>query len=261
MISRVPTLQLSVMHKFEFDTVIFNLAEQYKWALRANATSKVFWVLAAEAMYKEPTLPVRALMQDFFFIANSKFTAGYVTDHRQVPYPIPIIPGGINPKHFRNDPEIHKYHHILYYGSARPWKGTQIIENMLKTVKLRALKMEGLNTPQEGMYRLYNQCDMFISAAQCEGFNFPILEAMSCGCPVICTDDGGSRDFVVPGVNAIVVNRNSNDIRKAVITLHKNKSLRRQLRVAGLQTASDPRYKWENVTIQLENALQNFLNK
>lgn len=257
--SVVPVFKLSTLHKHTSDIVIFNLAEQYELALQAQAKKRVFWVLAPEALYKDPVIPIKALQQDFYFISNSKFTVDYIKKHRNVSYEIQIIPGGINPDHFRHDPTIPKTHHILYYGSSRPWKGTAIIEASFGYDDVKARKMEGLNTPQQQMYTLYNSADVFVSACQAEGFNMPILEAMACGTPVICTDDGGNRDFVVPNVNALVAKRSPQDIFCKVKQVLDSKSLQRTLKLSGLKTVMDPQYKWENGVKKLEKILLGLL--
>lgn len=249
--------KLSKIEKFKFDVVIYNLAEQYRIANVVNAAVKVFWVLAPEAMYKDPGVPVAALNQNHFMIANSQFTLNYIKRNaRRLNYEPPIVHGGINPDHFHYDISIPTTHHVLYYGSSRPWKGTNIIETALRGTALKVLKMEGLNTPQTDMFRLYNSCDMFISAGQVEGFNFPILEAMKCGCVVVCTDDGGNKEFVVDGKNAIVVPRHPTHIRQAVLDLSKNKELRKKLRKNGLETANQKKFEWDFVTRRFEKILK-----
>ena len=259
--NKVPIYELSkIVHK-EFDVVIFNLADQYKWALKTKAKKRVFWVLAPEAWYKEPTIAIKSLHQDFLFMANSTFTVGYINSYRKVDYGIPVVPGGINKSHFKYDPNMPKTYHVLYYGSKRPWKGASIIEDALSGFKLKLLKMEGKNTPQHKMYTLYNRCTLFVSAAFREGFSFPQLEAMACGCTVVTTDDGGSNDYVKNGHNAIVVERSISGIRDAVLNLLEDKIMRRKLRIGGLKTASNPKYDWNNVTIEFEKHLNNFLTK
>ena len=259
--SKAKVKKLAVLPNEKFDVIIFNLAEQYKHANLANATVKVFWVLAPEALYKHPDVPRKALHQDFYLIANSSFAVQYIQNHGpKVHYKIPIIPGGINPQHFKYDPLLPKLYHAMYYGSARPWKGTAIIELALgSTPYTKFLKMEGLNTPQDQLYKLYNSATVYISAGQVEGFNFPILEGMACGCPVICTDDGGNRDFVKDGVNAIVVRRTPHDIKNAVVRVLEDKSLRNALRRAGLTTAANTNYTWKNVTAKLLKLLTQLL--
>ena len=248
--------RMADLERDTFDVVIFNLAEQYKYALVAKAPIKVFWVLAAEAEYKIPEIPIKALKQDFYFLANSKFVVKYIKKHRpDIDYAIPITPGGINPDHFKYVPAISKTKHVLYYGSARPWKGTTLIENALQGTKLSSLKMEGLGTPQNQLYHLYNTCNIYISACQVEGFNFPILEAMACGCPVVCTDDGGNQDFVKANVNALVVPRRVKSIRQGILALTNDKDLQRRLRTEGLKTAQASKYDWNNVVAKVENLL------
>lgn len=249
--------KLSKLAKMEFDIIVFNLADQYKEAKLANAKKKVFWVLAPEALYKTPDVPVKALKQGFYLIANSEFTRQYIKNYgpKKLGYKVPIVPGGINQFHFKYDKSQATHFHAMYYGSNRPWKGTGIIETALRQMNVKPLKMEGLNTPQNQLYKLYNSANCYISAGQVEGFNFPILEAMACGCPVVCTDDGGSRDFVRDGVNALVVRRTPQDIKNAVNRILNEKDLQKQLRNEGLTTARDPKYDWDVVTKQFENIL------
>jgi len=261
--TKATIIKLAKLQRYELDIVIFNLADQYKDAKNANAKKKVFWVLAPEALYKTPDVPIKALHQGFHLIANSKFTVQYIKQHSKLKRigKIPIVPGGINQFHFRHDKSQAKNFHAMYYGSNRPWKGTGIIETALRGTGLKILKMEGLNTPQNQLYKLYNSASTYISAGQVEGFNFPILEAMACGCPVICTDDGGSRDFVKDGINAIVTRRSAPDIRNAVVKLLADKPLQQKLRIEGLKTASNPKYNWDNATKLLEKTLEVLLAK
>ena len=53
------------------------------------------------------------------------------------------------------------------------------------------------------MIRLYQAADAYVSPYLAEGFNMPVLEAVACGLPVICTkggptDDFTRRDFALP---------------------------------------------------------------
>jgi glycosyltransferase involved in cell wall biosynthesis len=48
----------------------------------------------------------------------------------------------------------------------------------------------------ETMARLYQAADAYVSPYLAEGFNLPVLEAMACGLPVLCTAGGPTDDFV-----------------------------------------------------------------
>jgi len=254
----VPIFKLHKLERFKFDCVIFNLAEQYKFALGAKAAHKVFWVLAPEATYKNPAVPVAALKMPFYFLANSQYTIDYIRKYGKVlQAEIPIISGGINPDHFRFDPRVPKTHHVLYFGSPRPWKGSALVESALGGFQdIKINKMEGKHTPQHKMYKLYCSANIYVSANKSEGFSFGQLEAMACGCPCVTTDDGGSRDYVKNGVNALVVDRSVSGIQKGVKRLLGDKSLYTKIRCGGRKTAAEPRFSWEAVTDKVESVLR-----
>jgi glycosyltransferase involved in cell wall biosynthesis len=50
----------------------------------------------------------------------------------------------------------------------------------------------------EQMARLYQAADAYVSPYLAEGFNLPVLEAMVCGLPVLCTAGGPTDDFTDP---------------------------------------------------------------
>jgi len=254
----VPVLKLEKLSEQKFDVVIFNLAEQYKHVLNCESKVKIFFVLAPEALYKQPDIPIIALQQNFFFLANSTFTANYIKQYRRVKYEIPILNGGVNPDHFRYDPDCPKTHHVLYSGSKRPWKGATLIQQALSGSNLKILNMGKQKVLQKDLWKSFNSSSIFVSACQAEGFNFMPLEAMACGCPVVTTDDGGNRDYITDK-NAITVKRNAQSIRQGIHLLLNDKDLRRKLKKEGLKTARDPKYNWDNVTKKLENVLEGIL--
>ena len=47
-----------------------------------------------------------------------------------------------------------------------------------------------------GMARMYQASDCYVSPYVAEGFNLPVLEAIACGLPAICTAGGPTDDFV-----------------------------------------------------------------
>ncbi|MGB3401902.1 MAG: glycosyltransferase [Microcoleaceae cyanobacterium] len=51
-----------------------------------------------------------------------------------------------------------------------------------------------LSAPE--MAELYQAADCYVSPYSAEGFNLPVLEAVACGLPVICTEGGPTDDFI-----------------------------------------------------------------
>jgi glycosyltransferase involved in cell wall biosynthesis len=50
--------------------------------------------------------------------------------------------------------------------------------------------------PPTKLINFYQAADFFVLPSRREGFNVSILEAMSCGLPVVCTDAGGNKELV-----------------------------------------------------------------
>jgi len=256
--NKIPTHKISKLSSYpKADVVIFNLAEQYREVLAVQAKAKVFWVLAPEGLYKNPDIPLAALRQGFHLATNSTFTKEYILKYVKVKYDIPVFPGGIDPSLFKCDEKIPKAYHVLLYGSARPWKGTELILKAVHSLpNIKYLKMEGTNTTQEGLYTLYNHSSLYCCANQAEGFSLTQLEAMACGCPVVTADDGGSRDYVINGVNAFVVKRTVEGIKHGISTLLNNTALCKKLKAGGLKTAKEERFSWDVISKNFETYLK-----
>lgn len=67
------------------------------------------------------------------------------------------------------------------------------------------------NLSDEEMVLCYQQCDLFVLpnrtvGRDIEGFGMVLIEAQSCGKPVICGDSGGTVETLVDGVTGFVVN-------------------------------------------------------
>jgi glycosyltransferase involved in cell wall biosynthesis len=87
--------------------------------------------------------------------------------------------------------------------------GTGSSEQRLKS-KVRGLGLEtqvhfwGYKTAFE-LVDLYNQADIFILPSLSEGLAMVLLEAMSCGLPIIATNVGGIPEVVADGENGILI--------------------------------------------------------
>jgi glycosyltransferase involved in cell wall biosynthesis len=85
------------------------------------------------------------------------------------------------------------------------------------------------NIPNDQLPRLLNQCDLFVLPSLYEGHPKALLEAMACALPVIATDAPGNRELIRHEVDGILCGTSANEIRKAVVRLKENKTLRMQL--------------------------------
>jgi glycosyltransferase involved in cell wall biosynthesis len=92
--------------------------------------------------------------------------------------------------------------------------------------------------PHEDLVNLYSQTDIFVMPSLTEAFGVTFLEAMACGVPVIGTRVGGIPEIIQHGYNGLLVEpNNSDDLADAIIQLLSDSELRKQLRIAGVETA------------------------
>lgn len=74
------------------------------------------------------------------------------------------------------------------------------------------------------LVELYNMADVFLFPSLYEGFGFPVIEAMACGCPVITSDTSSLPELV--GDGGIMVDFNNyKKIAKKAIQLLKNREI------------------------------------
>ncbi len=90
---------------------------------------------------------------------------------------------------------------------------------------------------------LYRKATVFLYPSLRESFGMPILEAMSCGTPVI-TSNISSMPEVSGGASLLVNPFSKRDIMDSLIELTKNKSLLAELRARGLERAAE--FSWKN---------------
>lgn len=98
---------------------------------------------------------------------------------------------------------------------------------------------------------LYNKATVFVQTSRHEGFCLPILEAMAAGCPVICTDAHGNRDFCFDGRNCLMVEQDDPEgLKTALDRLLTDRKLQDKLSKEGLKTVKE--YRWEAIVDKAE---------
>jgi glycosyltransferase involved in cell wall biosynthesis len=86
------------------------------------------------------------------------------------------------------------------------------------------------NIPNHKLPEILNQHELFILPSLWEGMPKTLLEAMSCGMPVIGTKIDGTREVIEHGKNGMKCDTDSNSIRNAIISLMENEALKQKLR-------------------------------
>jgi glycosyltransferase involved in cell wall biosynthesis len=85
------------------------------------------------------------------------------------------------------------------------------------------------NIPNHDLPEILNQHELFILPSLYENMPKTLLEAMSCGMPVIGTNVKGINEVIEHGRNGILCDTDSNSIRKAIINLMGDEALKEKL--------------------------------
>ncbi len=182
---------------------------------------------------------------------------------------------GIDPQTFRNLPFLRDPFQILTpcrttSAGPRGLKGWDIAVEVLKRVarleprasvvtfgmepdpRLNFIWQSHERSPTDKRLReLYSRCGVFLSTSRREGFGLPMLEAMACGAPVVCSDAGGNREFARHGETAMVHPVADVDgLAASVVAVMRDRVLAARLSAAGL--AESQRYRWGPVIDRLE---------
>lgn len=101
---------------------------------------------------------------------------------------------------------------------------------------------------------LYSSASCFLTTTRHEGFGLPHLEAMACGCPVVCTDANGNREHCRDGETASVHTHTDIDgMARSVCDIMTQSELAQQRTTQGYAMAD--RYRWSPV---IDNLLKLF---
>lgn len=126
--------------------------------------------------------------------------------------------------------------------------GKRLEESLANAVpKTRSLKFvpEVIFTgyvPDEDLRHLYSFCELFIFPSIYEGFGLPMLEAMACGAPVICSNTS-SMPEVVEYADAMFDPYDINSISHKIEQVLEDKALRAKLKIHGAQQAE--KFSWD----------------
>ncbi len=138
----------------------------------------------------------------------------------------------------------HKIPKLVVSGKLMPELAPLVtdVEKLVKELgledKVRLLDF----VPQEDLPALYKNAQMFIYPSLYEGFGLPVLEAMNCGTPVICSNASSLSE--VGGEAVEYFNpRDAEELAKKIKLLLNNENLRQEFIRKGKERAK--KFSWE----------------
>ena len=262
------------------DVVIFNNPPDYRPVRKATARLKVFYILGLYDKTKlkrfNPKIfwPIkgrmmslkRALQLPFLKISNATWMQRFLQEELSISSE--LLVGGVNrevfyPAEIEREPGVFR---ILCSGDPREFKGTRNVYESVDMVRsefpgLQLDTYHGKDIPQAGMAAVYSAADLFIDATwdTGSGWNNPVVEAMACRVPVICTDIGGVGDFAFDGETALLVPPGDTAAMAELIRrLIRSKQLRIEL--AGQAYQKIREFDWDASARRLQELLKSRLS-
>ena len=131
--------------------------------------------------------------------------------------------------------------HNLFITGGKPNRVKQIKKTVEQLNLQDRIKIQSC-IPEEDMPAIYHLADLCVFPSLYEGFGFPIVEAMSCRCPVITSNTSSMPE--VAGNAAILVDPyNEKEISNAIYEILISPQLQRSLVDKGLKRARN--FDWK----------------
>ena len=103
---------------------------------------------------------------------------------------------------------------LIVFGSKEPF------EDQITGIKVID---KGVINDSQGVVSLYRACSVTIVPSLSENLSCTIMEAMSCGSPVVAFDVGGNRDMIDHQVNGYLAKeQNSEDLARGILWCLEN---------------------------------------
>jgi glycosyltransferase involved in cell wall biosynthesis len=275
---RATVLPSGELARRDHDVVIFNNPPDYRQVRRAQARAKVFYILELydhdRLLRFDPKIfwprkgrmlaLKRSLQMPFVMVANATWIQEWLQQHMQLDADLQL--GGVNRQLFHPEPRLRAdgaAFRILCSGDPREHKGSATVRDAVERVRRsRAVELDtyhGKGIPQSGMAATYAAADLFVDAQWHAGWNNPVIEAMACGTPVVCTDIGGVRDFAFHERTALLVPpRDAAALAAAVARLIDDAALRGRLAANALVEVE--RFDWDRAADEFLDKLYRYAN-
>lgn len=149
---------------------------------------------------------------------------------------------------FRTDPDLH----LVCAG------GGAFTSKEIKAIRESGIegKVHFIPAGDDKLASLYANALAFTYPTQYEGFGIPVLEAMSCGCPVVTTNASALPEVGGDAVRYFPAN-DENGFREALAPLLVRSEEREMIRLNGLEQAF--RFSWEKTVMETRKVYESLL--
>ena len=154
--------------------------------------------------------------------------------------------------------DLRKKHQLLLVGKISEKESSALMQLSEKLgLSAGEIRFSGYVSDLD-LVRLYNLCRLFVFPSWHEGFGLPVLEAMACGAPTICSD-AASLPEVMGMESALFDPLDVDAIAKKMHLALESDEFRAELRAHGIRQAD--KFSWEITARRAITAWENMLQK
>lgn len=140
------------------------------------------------------------------------------------------------------------------YDHTNPWNQDLVEVQKLAEFDKKIIRLGFV--PQEDLVVLYNAATVFAMPSIYEGFGLPVLEAMSCGCPVLTSKEGSLKE--IAGDAAYFVNAYSVDsIADGTSEVFFSSKVQKEFSEKGLYQAK--KFSWKKTAEETTQVYKNVI--
>jgi hypothetical protein len=239
---------------------------------RLPARRKFYFVQSDETRFHPPAsiwrhLTALSYCLDFHYITEARWIQSWLRDNFR--HQASLVPNGIDPSLFFPCPPLKnkgsKPRVLLEGAIGLPYKGMAEAFAAVESLDVEVWCVSSYGRPRpewkcnrffeqvpmEKMREIYSSCDILLKLSRVEGFFGPPMEMMACGGVPVVGRVTGYDEYIVDGVNALVVD--PSDVvaaTAAVQRLIEDRDLYDKLQSSGMNTAAQ--WGWEPTIDKLE---------
>jgi glycosyltransferase involved in cell wall biosynthesis len=143
----------------------------------------------------------------------------------------------------------------LVIAGGSGWKNSDVYEFIKENNLSESVTFTGY-VSRDALVALYNLADVFVFPSKYEGFGLPVLEAMACGCPVICSNTSSLPE--VAGDAAIEIDPdNPAIIADAIVKVTMDENVRARFRERSFEQARS--FSWISTAEQTLRLFNQFI--
>ena len=105
---------------------------------------------------------------------------------------------------------------------------------------------------------LLNSVDLLAMPSRMEPFGMVYLEAMALVVPVIASNVGGATEIIENRRNGILTPPEPDEVAKAILTLYRDKSLRKEISQNNLEDIQ--KFEWDKIVDEYLKTYSNLIN-